>query len=748
MEKYIFEITDMADGSAYRLRRVPNGWEEYGVSFGRETDISNVVKSYSGSWEFYKEDGDYIWTKFATYGPNRRLKMTILALDDAMSGRYRKEYVGYIDLTQIQRSGGVVSVPIVEGGFFKALENKWSEDFSIPYDSFLNVTGNVFSETAHFTSPDSVDVSIMRDSTSSYYILGGELENRDDLSDTFFKTTNLQWIDIKDTPSSRNYSMISGNNAFLTARDIRHINRLSLDCSFGFHANIRGFGGSGIGIGETMSTIPVKLWLVSIPYELLENGTYIDIFGGAHNGVVFNYVGEVGGTFKFSHYLIDDPDFGTIDCNMEFSRVFDNIDCGSDKGCGYVFVLETRYSVGNNEIIAEDGAQINARFNYFSLDVGFEMPINVKKLVSCIPSERVFRRLIGKINDSRYNVTVSTSDFLSVADGDVLTSAPGMRYRLEANGKDRRQVIGGSITTNLGEFLKYCYAVYGFRLGVDYDMETDRYTVYLAHGDSMYSNSEICRLERVSNATFSVWRDALYSSITLGYDKDENAINTGRDFNCLYTLSTPNTEIEQNILEIVSPYSASTRSFETELYKDFFGDRMVEDGQIYLIGAIAKESASRTAYAAYEILRDIPITSGALFPNDEFNVKFSPKRMLMRHASEINGYMAFEQGKTIDVLTCDGNSDIVADGVSESQPMPIGPHRKFKPIVITLDSIGDSSIISKVAANRLGCFSFDFCGRKVKGYIAHTSEALSIHPMKEDASQFALLMADDSEGLA
>ena len=78
MNRYTYQIKDTVSGETYKCLHEPGGWDSYGVTFGRETGISNVVKGYVSQWTFIKEDARWLKRKLFSSGTNRRLRLRVL----------------------------------------------------------------------------------------------------------------------------------------------------------------------------------------------------------------------------------------------------------------------------------------------------------------------------------------------------------------------------------------------------------------------------------------------------------------------------------------------------------------------------------------------------------------------------------------------------------------------------------------------------------------------------------------------
>lgn len=598
--EYIFYFQDCdAQGKPKtRLMRDVDGWKNYGVGFGRETGISNVVKSYTQSWSFFKEDAAYIRGKLAQYGPNRRIRLVIRHLDNPKTETYRTEYSGYLDLTQITIEAGRVSLPVSEAGLFKALENRWSEDYRLQLDSICNVTGASFSEESVLLNDGSIDgVQCSRMAWVGYVLLGGTVQQSESLSDDFFMDTSVRYLNAHiDIPQNAlfdtNYrdvidDAVTEDDAFFVMHSNR-IQRLRISFDIRFRMTL-----NRMYAYAQHHRCKYDLYLVSTDYANVENGAQLVLRNGDNANADFirlqheievRNLAEGWGANTYGVEFSGEYELSDYDCSggkafFLMARIYWG-DPSADElwGGNIAFEWDARYPA----YVDADHTAVTLSYQRFRLTCAFESQIVVDKLVSAIPASRVFRQLVERIGE-RYQVDIDLAAFENVAKDDLLTSGSGLRG---VNTYDGHFYPMGHVETSLDSFLKFCMAVYNFRLGVDYDRDTDRYRVYLAHHDDFYRNELIADMEKVANVKMSIDRARLYTSVRCGYETGDDAINGLSEYNCAFRWLTPNTEIEENELDLVSPYSASTRTIETYIYENYgdAADSDEKDNEVFVIG--------------------------------------------------------------------------------------------------------------------------------------------------------------------
>ena len=771
MEKYRFYFQDMdATGHPlHKLRYDVDGWKSYGVTFGRETNISNVVKSYTNSWTFIKNDADYLKQRMLLHGPNRRIRLIVQRLTDALAGSYEEEYAGYIDLTQSKWDFNTFTAPVNEGGFFTQLENKWDTDFSMKHNSVLDFTGNTLSVDADFESSETFTKGVVHDSSIGYFLIGQELKDTDNGQGNVFSTVHPRYEDAYFNPNSMDtlpatdtfYTNWRKSDAFLRMNNGGLLDMLSINARIRFsitgnpfritvdNATYRGrcrlyvFAAKESAFDSNNQFTPIPYqncdcyligthnYTITVPeYETIYNELTIPIEFDMYNNTTL--VNQDYGNEMVFFYLVLRVEYGY---EVYYNGIWDNrypIEV-------YRTPNDDKTFITTSDVEINIGYTITARLNY---EIG----------TSVIPVVDVFKRLIEKVNDGRYNVGVSTQMLEQFADGDVIASGGGLRAVMSD------PMLGSGvypsrldITTSLAKFLQFVYVCYGLKFCVDYDRNSDTYKCYLNTINGIFSANQITRLEKISDLSFAVDREKLYSKITAGYAVDDDVLMGRSEFNCTNTYSTPNTEIEENELSLESPYSAASFSIDTYILLNYgnLEDSSNEDGKIYVMSC-KKVSEQYVGQAGmwmwgadvvkrYELSRDIQVDSGIAYPDTAFNVKFSPKRLLLRHSKELDSYMAFNAGGAVKLEVCEYNKDLESGGIVEADDYVIGGHPLFYPVIITLNAAARERMIALIESNRCGYFTFDANGFDVRGFIADDSGAVTVNPMNEQASEFKLL---------
>ena len=796
MQRYRYIITDIEAGTTRQCVHEPEGWDAYGVTFGRETNISNVVKGYVSAWTFLKEDARWLRDMLLTKGPNRRLRLRVLDTAVNLGTSDRTVYDGDIDLTQAEWDGVKFTAPTSEGGFFKALENKWDETFDVNFDSYLKLSGATFGEDCEINGLECANLLVeyqrgvyQQVHDCLYFFHHLEMRTESEMNDYFLNDVNLQWFQPYIHGSSVSVigsyiSKVEKGSAFFSCQR-RYLDKLQLTFDISLSCVVSYLDAAN----NHDYNCCHSLELYGVRRDLFNGDAYI-------RAATDGNIGDTAGSVQFYRQLATCTETaktyksdGVQKCkySLNFSSgdngiEFDDIDLHYGNGMLFFLVvrLDHGVKVGNNtHAFSGKGSTIDVQVCKNEMNVSYKLQLNKDVTIAAVPAATVFKSLIENISGGRYNVTTNTTAFEAVAAGDLLTAGEGMRNKPNPS---RSFNMHGKLTTSLSSFLKYAYAVYGYQIGVDFS--NGAYNVYLAHFTAMYEKSNVIgTIDHYNDLKYSLCRDMLYSTIRVGYDTDSDIFDGVNEYNCIQMWQTPNTEIEGNELDLTSPYNASSKAVETFLFKNYaeWGDTNREETDIYLIhGELSgtypvnpKPNSTVVPGDLYILSRYIHAIGGVDYHDTQWNLKYTPKRMLMAHQAEFNSWFALDVGKDITFGTCDMNSDLVsydgplpnptftvaqpadtglhptvlkqlypAGSVFENEKLTIGTSHRFIPVTAEFSAIAGKSWIPAIEAARLGVIVLKLGENAVKGYIADGDSSVTINPIKTSESTFTILLAD------
>ncbi len=732
--QFYFEDRNSTSNTLTKLVHDVDGWKEYGVVFGRESGVSNVVKSYTNEWIFIGKDAEYIKNKFYSYGANAKIRLIVKKLTNFLQKKYEIEYAGYFDFTQIDISG-TVSIPLTEGGFFKLIENQWSKDFDITmnnvvvgFNGIKTFEDAAMKYIANFTMFGDTLVN------EKSFIIGLNNLNSEAKSEIFVNTQNLDITGINTFPLS---------SCFLQLKSGVYDN-LKISYDLDFNITLKKMTEIGIVSGFDYLICPGI-----VEYK------YSDLLNGVQNPT------------PLRQFWIKPP---TDDPISGVSSVFTTSYNLPFKKNGAIFIEKTdatpkvyMFYVGLylNSLDFKTSSEAIVTFNKCNVYTSIELLINYNKRFQCVRSNHVFQELIHKINNNKYNVEIDFTELNKIVANDqvnrydLLTNGNGLRgfpVGLNQDFIDCMRLVGlnyeflaefswAKLTTSLEQYLKYLYIVHGLKINLKYDIIRDKYFVSLLNENQCFVNSKIDEFKEVSQCHIKPVREFLYTQIKVGYSTKDDSIGGKEEYNGTLEFSTMITEIEENILDFVSPYSASVFDIETFIYNNYqnFEDSADKDTEIFIICG----KRHPTEGLGYFILRrEIPVTSGLAFPETAWNVDLTPRRILETHSKFLNSCFAFHVGEKLMIATAKRNKSLDAGNIVESDPILITNNRLFFPLQVEFSYPATSKLIPKIEQNRNGYIGFEYGGKKLKGYL-HTNSAVTINPMNEKESDFVLLCHGD-----
>lgn len=179
------------------------------------------------------------------------------------------------------------------------------------------------------------------------------------------------------------------------------------------------------------------------------------------------------------------------------------------------------------------------------------------------------------------------------------------------------------------------------------------------HCNEVYSASRIVSVGSVSSCTYSVEQSRIYSSIEIGYEKQDYDLgNNGRDeFNFSNTYSTGIT-LTDNRLSLMSPYRADCYGIE-ELVGKRSDDTSSSSSDKSVFAVMCHEDSGK-----YAVDRKVLVEGS--YSDTVFNAELSPIYMVEANMR----YLASFAGKLI-FASSEGNSDIIIGGTPVSSDIEL-----------------------------------------------------------------------------
>lgn len=250
--------------------------------------------------------------------------------------------------------------------------------------------------------------------------------------------------------------------------------------------------------------------------------------------------------------------------------------------------------------------------------------------------------------------------------------------------------------------------------------------VTFTHRDKLFTNTVVKELgKRINDYELTVNDGLIYSSVKVGYDKqDYDSINGRDEFRFTNEFST-GLKLLDNTLSLISPYRADAYGIEFLVQKR--GEDTTDnssDNDVFFVDCVNNPSTGTLdLYRPYSAAQ----LSGLLSPETMFNLDYSPRFMLEANKKYIGACT-----KLLKFASSDGNSDVSINGVKETDDLPI-PERLF-----TVSEVEVSTSDIKAPADLTGLVSFNNKGEIITGYI----KQLELNIAKEKAATYTLIVKD------
>lgn len=219
------------------------------------------------------------------------------------------------------------------------------------------------------------------------------------------------------------------------------------------------------------------------------------------------------------------------------------------------------------------------------------------------------------------------------------------------------------------------------------------------HRKNVFVEDTIKVIESANNMQYTVNESEIYSSIEVGYPKNDyqNGNSAINEFNTTVSYST-GTDITDNKLSLVSPYRADCYGIEELMSKTNKDESTSSDNHIFVV------MASGPIDSSMAIDRSVRVWNA--YTDTVFNAALAPN-VIVKNNEEYIGSFA----KKLTFTSSDGNSSAVIGGLPMSTNINIAK-QLFKSGKISIDT-GDIVLPD----NWNGIIEFEYNGRTYRGYL-------------------------------
>lgn len=374
------------------------------------------------------------------------------------------------------------------------------------------------------------------------------------------------------------------------------------------------------------------------------------------------------------------------------------------KGQKVYFMMELTFGapVTNN---------VDVVFPNFSLGISFMSRINTVNIDVISPIT-----VLGKLLDSMTDSTETYSGLIDDYDPRMSMDRLSTSYIMAA--ESARGLPNAKLYTSYKKFCDWMEAEFGYVPVINEN------TVTFMHRDKLFTSTVVKDLGTdINDYEFSVNDSLIYSSVKVGYDKEDYDSVNGRDeFRFTNEFST-GLNLRDNTLSLISPYRADAYGIEFLVQKR--GKDTTDndsDNDVFFVSC-DQDGVNLKLYRAYTPSQ----LSGLLSPETMFNFQYSPRFMLeanKKYIGSCTGMLKF--------TSSDGNSDVAINGVKETDDFPTSGR------LFTVSEVEVKTSDMSTPSDLTGLVSFINKGEIITGYI----KQMSLNVAKEKAATYTLIVKE------
>lgn len=354
---------------------------------------------------------------------------------------------------------------------------------------------------------------------------------------------------------------------------------------------------------------------------------------------------------------------------------------------------------------------VDVVFPNFSLGISFMSRINTVNIDVISPIT-----VLGKLLDSMTDSTETYSGLIDDYDPRMSMDRLSTSYIMAA--ESARGLPNAKLYTSYKKFCDWMEAEFGYVPVINEN------TVTFMHRDKLFTSTVVKDLGTdINDYEFSVNDSLIYSSVKVGYDKEDYDSVNGRDeFRFTNEFST-GLNLRDNTLSLISPYRADAYGIEFLVQKR--GKDTTDndsDNDVFFVSC-DQDGVNLKLYRAYTPSQ----LSGLLSPETMFNFQYSPRFMLeanKKYIGSCTGMLKF--------TSSDGNSDVAINGVKETDDFPTSGR------LFTVSEVEVKTSDMSTPSDLTGLVSFINKGEIITGYI----KQMSLNVAKEKVATYTLIVKE------
>lgn len=237
------------------------------------------------------------------------------------------------------------------------------------------------------------------------------------------------------------------------------------------------------------------------------------------------------------------------------------------------------------------------------------------------------------------------------------------------SGLNLRGYIEKGINVTLQDLFKSCDSIWNIGLGVE--LYNGSYVARIEEKAYFFDTTEIITIQGIRNVEWRLWEEELYNQVEIGFDKWQPFAVSGLDEPLTVQEYVNRNKNVRNTLDLKSPYIVAMnlieimrrQTEEREQTKD-----TPNDEDIFLVATNRSVDAVGvpTDLGTAEYAENFNTTIGFTQPGSALNLRFSPKRNLIRHMNRLAASIYRFAGDVYRFTKGEGNQDMAtvmdADG--------------------------------------------------------------------------------------
>lgn len=656
-----FRCQILINGISYEATDDLKNWDDFELAYKR-SNYDGVIRSFSTKFEFVNRSYELLKEEFAKNYLSSKAGIAFYKRNN--SWNWDKIFHCTLDFGTYSEDGMVVSINAVDDNLSAIIKAKRNILYEYPvvdlYTRSLNYDGLKFQYEAK-------------------YVLGGST----------YESDGVQYVNITKT--------FGGTYAYtIPIYKLSNSELPSLDSPIIF--SDAQFTESSLEEG-----VPFAEALADVHIDFnFTTDYYVHIYEGIVKNIKLRiFKKDSGGAIEdvWSHYS-----------DGFYKYINEIIPIDLIKGQKVYFMMELTFGAPISEGSFTKNV-VDVVFPNFSLGISFMSRINTVNIDVISPIT-----VLGKLLDSMTDSTETYSGLIDDYDPRMSMDRLSTSYIMAA--ESARGLPNAKLYTSYKKFCDWMEAEFGYVPVINEN------TVTFMHRDKLFTSTVVKDLgTEINDYEFSVNDSLIYSSVKVGYDKEDYDSVNGRDeFRFTNEFST-GLNLRENTLSLISPYRADAYGIEFLVQKR--GEDTTDndsDNDVFFVSC-DQDGVNLKLYRAYTPSQ----LSGLLSPETMFNFQYSPRFMLeanKKYIGSCTGMLKF--------TSSDGNSDVAINGVKETDDFPTSGR------LFTVSEVEVKTSDMSTPSDLTGLVSFSNKGEIITGYI----KKMSLNVAKEKAATYTLIVKE------